>query len=157
MTRLAKAGLCVACVGLYAAAVAWLLAHPIDSPAGSHSQAIWDSAIAARGGNVDEGEWVTYRAIYNAGHAAIMAGDVVEAVKRFRACFDRAPRNSAPFALSCAWLGVICEHMGDAEGADKYYAAYMRQAAPMVLNARSQIPGAWRRYRMLAMERGQRQ
>jgi TolA-binding protein len=156
MTRLAKAGAAVLVVGIYSFAVWRLWTRETAASTGDGSQAIWETSIAARGNRTDPKAAITYRAIYNAGHSAVQGGDMVGAVKRFRACYDSAPHESVVWAYSVAWLGVICEQMGDAKKADEYYAAYMRQASPMVLQARNEIPGAWRRYRMMAMERAKK-
>ncbi len=149
-----KVGLSVVLAAGYSYAVCLIATREIESSTGSHSSAMWETAISARAGRVDPTKEQTYRAHYNAGHAHVAEGNVLMALKRFRYCYDHAPRGSMTWCMATMWLGVLAEQLGDQDRAKQYYAEYVQTASPVVANMRTAMPGAWRRYREMQTERG---
>ncbi len=125
------------CLGVYA------LQSAVDYPAPQDDEAIWVSAIAARGDRVNSANWQTYRAHYNLGRTQLIKGKYLEAAQHFRLCIDRAPRGSSPWCLSCVMMGVLAERIGEPEKAGAFWSLYMSEANPLVLDARTAVPGAW--------------
>ena len=124
-------------------------------PAGGSSAAMWESSIEARGDRVDAKAGKTYRAYYNAGRARLEAGDIGPAIKHFKVCHAHAPHDSLAWQLATIMLGVACEQLDEPEKAAHFYAEYMRHANPIVMQARTDLTGAWRRYRLRESRTGE--